>query len=50
MGFDQYKEGNWMRAKKFFEKAISFLQNDKPTLNLLEFMSSYNNKVPSEWN
>lgn len=37
-GFDAYQKGNWMHAKKFFEKALSYSPKDQPSLNLLEYM------------
>ena len=37
-GFDAYLKGNWMHAKKFFEKALQYFPSDTPTLNLFDFI------------
>lgn len=55
-----YIQGNWTRAKLYFEKtevffAISIQKNtiedysDGPSKSILEFMHKYNYKCPRTW-
>jgi class 3 adenylate cyclase len=47
---DYYLEGKWDLAKKFFEKALSLIPNDGPTLVLLDYLKTENFIAPNNWN
>ena len=48
-GFINYVRGNWPSAISKFHKILQMKPDDKPTINLLSFMSSLNNEVPKDW-
>lgn len=48
--FRSYIKGHWRDAESGFRKILQMKSDDKPTLNLLEFMSETNMKPPPGWN
>lgn len=50
IAFKNYVKGNWKEAEIGFKKILEMKEDDKPTLNLLEFMSESNMKPPPGWN
>jgi hypothetical protein len=50
VAFKNYVKGNWSVAETEFRKILEMKEDDKPTLNLLDFMAKTNMKAPSNWN
>jgi hypothetical protein len=48
--FKNYVKGNWREAQSGFNRILEIKSDDKPTLNLLEFMRESNMKPPPGWN
>ena len=47
-GFDEYHFGDWSKAKKFLEKAVS-IRPDMPSQRMLDKMKEYNYTRPKNW-
>lgn len=50
VAFKNYVKGNWPAAETDFKKILEMKPDDKPTLNLLDFMNQTGMKAPVGWN
>lgn len=49
LGFNEYIQGNWELAYKYFKQALYIDQYDPPTIKLCNFIYSNHKKAPSDW-
>ena len=48
--FQNFKNGNWSRARKQFRQIESIKKSpDTPTQVLLDYMAKYNYEAPADW-
>jgi len=48
-GFGHYIDGNWHKAKEYFQECLSMDPNDGPTANLFNYIESLNFIKPDNW-
>ena len=48
-GFQNYIDGEWIKAKEFFHECLKLDPKDGPTKTLENFIRSYNYQKPSSW-
>lgn len=48
-GFQLYVEGNWEKARNFFEISRGIREKDGPCRVLLQFIEEFEGKAPSSW-
>jgi len=48
-GFKAYVAGDWKTGLEYFNKILEMKPDDKPTKNILAFMSETDNKPPQGW-
>jgi len=46
----EYFQGDWELAHENLQIALSFKQNDAPSLKVIEFMEHHDFKAPENWN
>jgi len=48
-GFAEYLKGNWPEAMILFNRILEMKPDDKPTLNLVEYIQDNKMKAPAGW-